>query len=170
MLPVVLLFTLTIAVSVEAKEGFYLGASMLFNDIGGEVNSGGTIAAGNGAGIKGGYGFNRYVAVETAYWMTRHDQAGGQPLDLTGYTVDVKVTFPVAGSHIEPYLAAGAGNYLLDHSRGSGWQVGLGMDIYLFSALSFDLGWTMRTIDFGTAPRVSGSVASMDAGIVYHFP
>jgi hypothetical protein len=161
------LFTASV---IEAKEGFYLGASMVFNDLRGDINTGNTIAPGNGAGLKGGYGLNRFVAIETFYWRTNHDIAGGRSIQLKGGTVDVKVTFQVTGSHIEPYLLVGAGNYLLDTLRGSGWDYGAGMDIYLVPALNFNVGWTRRTIDFGKAPTVSGEVDSMDIGLVYHFP
>ena len=154
---------------IEAKEGFYLGASMMFNDIGGNINAGNAIASGNGAGIKGGFGFNRYVAVETSYWRTNHDVEGSTSIYLKGFTADVKVTVPVTGSHIEPYFIAGAGNYLLESLRGSGWNFGVGMDIYLTPALNFTAGWIKRSIQFGAAPMVTAEVDSMDIGLVYHF-
>ena len=162
----VLLF---VSAPVSAKEGFYLGVNTLFNDIGGEVNTGNTIATGYGAGLKGGYGFNRTIAVETAYWITDHDIAGGRMVRLKGYTADIKVSFQFTRSHIEPYLLAGAGNYHLDSWKGSGWNIGAGLDIYLFPKLSFNVGWTKRMLELGNAPKVPGHVDSLDFGLAYHF-
>ena len=164
------LLVLFIAVPASAKAGFYLGAEMVFNDIGGEVNASNTIGSGNGVGLKGGVGFNRNIAVETSFWISNHDVAGGRAIDLKGFTVDVKATFPLADSHIEPYLLAGIGKYQLDATRGSGGHYGLGMDVYLFPALNFNVGLTRRNIAFGSAPKLSGEVTSMDFGIAYHFP
>jgi hypothetical protein len=159
---------LFITAPATAKEGFYIGPEIVFNDIGGQVNSEHTIASGNGLGIKGGFGFNRNVSVETAFWMTAHDVAGGRTADLRGFTLDMKMTFPIVNSHIEPYLLAGIGKYRLDSSRGNGWNLGAGIDVYLFPWLNFNVGLTRRIIDFGTAPKVSGEVTSMDIGFVYH--
>jgi hypothetical protein len=160
---------LLITAQAIAKQGFYIGPEIVFNDIGGQVNSDNTIASGNGLGLKGGFGFNRYVGVETSFWMTGHDVAGGRTTDLRGLTIDMKVNFPIVNSHIEPYLLAGIGQYRLNSTRGNGGNFGAGMDVYLFPWLNFNVGLTRRIIDFGTAPKVSGEVTSMDIGFVYHF-
>lgn len=159
---------LTIAPAI-AKQGFYIGPEIVFNDIGGQVNSENMIASGSGLGLKGGFGFNRNIAVETSFWMTDHDAAGGRTVDLKGLTIDMKVTFPIANSHIEPYILAGIGQYRLESTRGDGGNFGAGIDVYLYPWLTFNAGLTRRIIDFGTTPKVSGEVTSMDIGFVYHF-
>ena len=163
-----LALVLTIAPAI-AKQGFYIGPEIVLNDIGGQVNSENTIASGSGLGLKGGFGFNRNVAVETSFWMTGHDVAGGQMVDFKGLTIDMKVNFPIENSNIEPYLLAGIGQYRLESNRGNGGNFGAGIDVYLFPWLNFNVGLTKRIIDFGTTPKVSGEVTSLDFGFVYHF-
>ena len=160
---------LAFAAHAMATEGFYLGANMIFNNIEGTINPGKTIGPGSGAELKGGFGFKRYFAVEGSFWSTNHDVAGSRSIVLKGYTIDMKAQAHIRNSHIEPFILAGAGNYLLDTESGSGWHYGIGMDIYLIPALNLNACLTKRMIEFGAAPHVQGEVTSMDFGITYHF-
>jgi hypothetical protein len=163
------LLAFVFAAAAEATEGLYVGAEIVFADVSGTVNAGGSIASGNGVGFTGGYGISRHVAVEASTWSTSHNTSDGRTIDLQAALLDVKATFPIADSHIEPYLALGIGNYRLDTSRGDGWWYGAGMDISLSPAFSLNLGIARHAVSFGTDPKQSGDVTSMSFGIFYRF-
>jgi hypothetical protein len=165
-----LMIILSAATPGAAKQGAYIGVETVFNDIEGNVNPGKAVASGSGLGMKGGFGFNGHIALESSFWTTNHDVEGSHAVELRGFMIDVKVTFPVRDSPIEPYLLVGVGSYRLDTTRGDGWHYGAGMDIYLFPSVSFNAGLSRRIIDFGTTARVSGAVTGMDFGFAYHFP
>ncbi|MDH4162026.1 MAG: porin family protein [Nitrospirota bacterium] len=165
---------LLIAAPASAKSGFYLGVNMLFNDISGEINSPEVLDAGNGLGLRAGFGLNRYLALEGAIWKTEHDRTGGGSTDLKAGTLDLKLNLPLSGSNIEPYVLVGFGRYTLETGsasvNGTGTQFGIGMDIYLFPELSFNAGLTRRNITFDTpGTDEDGKVTSLDFGFTYHF-
>jgi hypothetical protein len=168
------LLLLTAAPAV-AKEGFYLGVNVPFNDINGDVNSQDSINTGNGRGLRGGYGLSQYISIEAGYWKTKHTNTyGGNAADLEAGTVDLKINIPHAGNHIEPYLLVGAGRYTIEQNRisrdGKGSRIGIGMDIYLFPALSLNLGFTHNNVTFTNAGQdIGGKIATMDFGLTYHF-
>lgn len=170
---IVLLVVLGLALlttPASAKSGFYLGANLLFNDFSGDIDN---VDAGNGLGLRAGVGLNRYLAIEGAIFQTDHDVTGGGSVDFTGLTVDLKLNFPLSGSNIEPYLVGGIGSYELDNGStttdGTGMQIGIGMDIYLFPELSFNVGLMRRNITFDTDPETDAKVTTLDFGITYHF-
>jgi hypothetical protein len=169
LLPLVLFLTVTMAAAADAKEGFYLGAGMVFNDIGGNINSEKTIASGNGFGVKGGYGVSRYIALETSFSVTDHVVSTARSIELEAAVISVKASLPTAESPIEPYLVLGIGKYMLDSKRGAGWQYGAGMDINISPAFILNVGIARSVMDIGSAPRESGEVTSMDIGIIYRF-
>jgi len=167
-LQMVMLVTAMMAATAEAKEGFSLGAEMVFVDIGGTVNTGYSISGGDGAGVTAGYGIGRYIAIEATIQSTKHAVTDGRQVELTAGLIGVKALLPRANSHIEPYLLLGIGRYILDTRRGDGWRCGAGMEIRLVPAFSFTIGIARHFIDLDPAP--SGDVTSMDIGVVYHFP
>jgi hypothetical protein len=164
-----------IATPVVAKEGFYLGINMLFNDVSGEYFDSVNIDSGNGLGLRGGFGLNRYLAIEAGIWKTKHDmKSGGNTADLKAGTLDLKINFPLSGSHIEPYLLVGLGKYTLEQNGfsedGKGGRFGIGMDIYLFPELSFNAGITRNNVTFTHAGQdKDGKITSLDFGVTYHF-
>ena len=169
---VLLLF---IAASAIAKEGFYLGANVQFNDISGDINSPETVHSGNGRGLRGGFGLNQNYAIEVGIWKTKHTPANsGGAADLEAGTLDLKVGFPLSGSHIEPYLLVGAGIYTIEQngisSDGKGGRIGIGIDIYLFPALSLNVGFTRNKATFTNAGQdIGGTITTTDFGLTYHF-
>lgn len=165
----VLLAVLFAAAVTEAKEGMYLAAEMVFVDIGGTVNTGGSIAAGDGGGVMAGYGISRNFAIEASVRSSDHLLSDGRRVGLTAALFGVKMSLPLAKSHLEPYLVIGIGKYLLDTTRGDGWRYGAGVAIHLSPAFSLSLGISRDSIDFGSSPRVSGDATSMDIGIAYYF-
>ena len=172
-LTVVLL--LFIAAPARAKEGFYLGANALFNDISGDINSPETVSSGNGRGLRGGFGLNRHFAIEVGIWKTKHTPANGvSAADLEAGTLDLKISFPLSGSYIEPYLLVGAGDYTIEQSgissKGNGGRIGTGIDIYLFPALSLNVGFTYNKVTFTNSGQdIGGKITTTDFGLTYHF-
>jgi hypothetical protein len=164
-----------IASPAMAKEGFYLGVNVLFNDISGDINSGDTFDSGDGSGLRGGYGLNRHLAVEAGIWKTKHDlKTGGSTADLKAGTLDLKINFPLSRSHIEPYLLAGVGTYTLEQNGfsadGKGPRIGIGLDIYLFPELNFNVGLTRNNVTFTrNGNDVEGKITTLDFGFTYHF-
>jgi len=175
---VILLWVLALAViatPATAKEGFYLGVNVLFNDISGEYNSPEWMDSGNGLGLRAGIGLNRYLAFEAGLWKTDHDMKFGTgSADLTGATIDAKLNLPLSGSQIEPYIQAGVGSYEVSQNGfsedGKGGQLGIGMDIYLFPELSFNVGLMRRNITFEHNNNdIKAKVTTLDFGFTYHF-
>jgi len=166
---------LIIAAPAAAKEGLYLGANMLFNDISGGINSPEWVNSGKGLWLRGGFGLNRYLSFEAGLWETKHDlKNGGPSAALKAGTLDLKVNFPIKGSHIEPYLLVGYGSYTIEQNGfsedGKGSRFGIGMDIYLFPKLSFTIGLTRNNVTFTHAGQdIDGKITSTDYGITYHF-
>jgi predicted porin len=169
---VLLLF---ITAPAGAKEGFYLGANVQFNDISGEINSPETIHSGNGRGLRGGFGLNRNFAIEAGIWKTKHTPANsGGAANLEAGTLDLKIGFPLSGSYFEPYLLVGAGRYTIEQngitSDGKGGRIGIGIDIYLFPALSLNVGFTHNKVTFTNSGQdIGGKITTTDFGITYHF-
>jgi predicted porin len=167
-----LLFT---AAPAAAREGFYLGANVLFNDISGDVNSPETVNSGNGRGLRGGFGLNTYFAIEAGIWKTKHIPVnGGSAANLEAGTLDLKISFPLSGSYMEPYLLVGAGSYTIEQSGisrdGKGGRIGVGIDMYLFPALSLNVGFTHNKVTFtNSGQNIGGKITTMDFGITYHF-
>ena len=158
-----------------SKEGLYLGVNLLFNDIGGDINSGDTFDSGDGLGLRGGYGLNRYFAIEAGIWKTKHDLTyGGKTANLKAGTVDLKISFPLSKSYIEPYLLAGVGTYSLEQNGfsedGTGGRIGIGMDIYLSPELNLNVGLTRSNVTFThNGSNVNGKITTLDFGFTYHF-
>jgi len=164
-----------VAAPAAAKEGFYLGINVQFNDISGGINSPETVNSGNGRGLRGGFGLNRHFAIEVGIWKTKHTPANGvSAADLEAGTLDLKISFPLSGSYIEPYLLVGAGDYTIEQSgissKGNGGRIGTGIDIYLFPALSLNVGFTYNKVTFTNSGQdIGGKITTTDFGITYHF-
>jgi len=173
----VLLLLLMVAVAAsqaQAKEGFYLGANLLFNNIGGDIND---LKYGNGLGLHAGYGLNRYLAFEAGVFKTGNDiKSVGGTAWFKGGTIDAKLTFPLTGSHMEPYIFGGVGWYKIAYPvqtiEGYGGQLGVGVDIYLFPELNLSVGLSRRNINFDATsvfPEKKAKVTTLDIGLTYHF-
>jgi len=164
-----------IAAPAVAKEGFYLGANVQFNDISGDINSPKTVNSGNGRGLRGGFGLNKYFAIEAGVWKTEHTPTNdGSAAYLEAGTLDLKISFPLSGSYIEPYLLVGAGSYTIEQNRisrdGKGGRIGIGIDIYLFPALSLNVGFTHNKVTFANSGQdIGGKITTTDFGLTYHF-
>jgi len=165
---------LLVASPAMAKEGFYLGAYIPVNHISGDISN---LDNGGGLAARAGIGFNKYLALEGSIFKTRHDVDGGGTDDFKGATLDLKLNFPLTGSKIEPYALIGIGGYRLEGSgfdyKGGGAQFGVGLDMYMYPELSFNVGLTWRNITFDSGTPggvdVDADVRTFDVGITYHF-
>ncbi len=180
-----ILALMLIASPAMAREGFYLGGYIPINSISGSssdlngddfINS---LDTGAGLGLRLGYGFNRYFAIQGSIFVTRHNSSfTGITEDFTGAELDAKINFPLTGQNFEPYVLLGVGSYELGDSFGSfkgvGTQAGVGIDFYLSPELSLNTGvtWTRITFDsndFGVPADVDANVTTVDIGLTYHF-
>jgi hypothetical protein len=174
MILTVLLLVLN-AAPVVAKDGFYLGVNVQFNDISGDINSPESVNPDNGLGLCGGFGLNQYLAIEVGIWRSKHDMKnGGQPTDLKAGTIDLKAKLPLTGSYIEPYLLVGAGRYTIEQngntSYGKGGRIGIGMDMYLSPKLSLNVGYTLNNVTFANSGQdIGGKISTTYFGLTYHF-
>jgi hypothetical protein len=165
---------LFVASPSAAKEGLYFGANILFSDPSGGLSN---LDSGNGFALRGGIGIGRYLSLDASIFKTAHDlKDGSGTADLKGGMIDAKVSFPISGSHIEPYIFGGAGTYKLEYPSvtrdGRGGLLGVGIDIYLFPQLSMSVGLVQTNISFDATagnPSMRGEVTTLDIGLTYHF-
>jgi hypothetical protein len=115
-------------------------------------------------------GFGRYFSVEGTLFKTQHDATVGTA-DFRGLTVDAKLSLPLTGSDIEPYLKLGVGTYELDANGnvdGEGTDFGFGLDLYLAPELALGLGYTKRNIKLDPG-SFNIDVDSLEVALTYHF-
>ena len=186
----VMLACVFFAAPAMAKQGLYLGGFFQLTDISGESISAfseeyfDSLDPGLGFGGRLGYGFNNYLAIEGSLFASFHttDFLGIADLEsqlLTGETIDIKLTIPLQGSTVEPYIFIGIGAYQIGDTggtyfSGTGSQFGAGIDIYSTPELSINIGLTWRSIEFDNADfpftfEADADVVSIDVGIAYHF-
>ncbi len=166
-----------------ATQGLYLGVYIPYDDISGDVRD---LDSGKGLGGRAGIGLNRYLAIEGTLFKSEHDRnLSGTTHDFKGGTLDLKLSFPLTGSNIEPFLIVGAGSYKLEYPadpipttsslnsilKGDGTLWGFGIDMYMFPELSFGVGYTRTSITFdsGTIINKDVDVKTLDVGLTYHF-
>lgn len=155
------------ATPAMAKDGLYLGGLLMWNDLSEDASN---LDAGGGWGLRAGVGFGRYISVEGTLFNTEHDYAGGTA-DFTGLTVDAKLSFPLSGSDIEPYIKLGVGTFELDAGTdydGEGTNFGFGVDIYFAPELALGLGYTKRNINMDPG-SLNIDVDSLEVALTYHF-
>lgn len=161
-----------------AKEGGGLGAYLLFNDYGKGINSAGIrYGRGDGWGIRGSYGVNRYLAVDADLWKTTNDRYTAVNSVVTtasavwfrALTVDIKLSLPMPESHIEPYVLAGRGAYRLDHIDGVGNHVAVGLEISLVPDVILHVAIVKRYLTLDTTPSRSAVGTDMQTGLTYYF-
>jgi len=155
--------------------------------ISGDAGTG--VNSGNGWGLLGGYGFNRYVAIEANYGRTKHEEESmlygmryTQPANLNSWSGYAKLNFPLTTldraqvMSVEPYLKAGVGHYekaaggYSNAVKSDGLQYGIGLEVYLFKELSVEADWTTTKVKFNSNDvDMKGDVRTIDVGVVYHF-
>ena len=113
MVLMVLMLTL-VAAPAMAKEGFFIGASLIpSEDISGDFGS--HFDGGSGYAFRLGLGFNKYFSIEGVLERTSLDLKGGGSADLDGIGVNARLNFPLTTldsakvMSFEPYVLAGYG-------------------------------------------------------------
>lgn len=174
----VLMLTL-IAAPAMAKEGFFIGASLIPSvDISGDAGNG--LGDGSGYAFRLGLGFNKYFSIEGVLERTEMDMTGGGTMDLDGIGVNARLNFPLTTldsakvMSFEPYVLAGYGMYDTKpqggtSNSGNGFRVGIGIEQYLFKELSVNIGYTSTSVTFDTNPKLDGTIRVIDIGLTYHF-
>jgi len=163
------------AAPAAAKDGFYVGAGTLFNNIRGDTTAPESFEAGNGPALFGGLGFYGNFAIEAGVWKSKHPaKPGGSANDLEAGTLDLKILFPIHESHIEPFVLLGAGSYTIEQGRftehGKGGRIGVGIDIYLFPDIALSVGFAQSHITFrSNTADPDANITSMQYSISYHF-
>ena len=168
-----------IASPVVAKEGFFVGISLIPSvDISGDAGRG--VDGGSGYGFKLGLGFNKYFSIEGVLERMELDATGGK-IDLDGLGVNARLNFPLTTldsakvMSFEPYVLAGYGMYDAkpkgggQSNSGNGFRLGIGIEQYLFKELSVNIGYTSTSVTFDTNPEMDGTIRVIDIGLIYHF-
>lgn len=168
-----------IASPAVAKEGFFIGASLLPSvDISGDAGNG--ISDGSGYAFRLGLGFGKYFSIEGVLERTELDGTGGVKVDMDGIGVNARLNFPLTTldsakvMSFEPYVLAGYGMYDAKpqggtSSSGNGFRLGIGIEQYLFKELSVNIGYTSTSVTFDTNPERDGTIRVIDIGLIYHF-
>jgi opacity protein-like surface antigen len=168
-----------IATPVTAKEGFFIGASLIPSvDISGDAGRG--LDGGSGYAFRLGLGFGKYFSIEGVLERMEMDVTGGGKMDLDGIGVNARLNFPLTTldsakvMSFEPYVLAGYGMYDAKSQGGSsnsgnGFRLGVGIEQYLFRELSVNLGYTSTSVTFDTNPKLDGTIRVIDIGLIYHF-
>lgn len=168
------------------RPGVYLGLAGTSNFVANQANApvNGFIDHGGGFGLFLGGRFSPMFALELGYSLNVHNPVQywtGEVIDallLHAWTLDMKILFPNR-SIVRPYLQAGAGVYELasyanstHYRNGVGFQLGVGMDIWLnrfFSlggrALYHGIFFTQDIVDY--RPYLSNVSVEVDFKI--HF-
>jgi opacity protein-like surface antigen len=177
---IVMVLALTlIATQAMAKEGFFIGASLIPSvDISGDAGK--PFDGGSGYAFRLGLGFSKYFSIEGVLERTSLDQKGGGSTDMDGIGVNARLNFPLTTldsakvMSFEPYVLAGYGMYDAksqggQSTSGNGFRLGIGIEQYLFKELSVNIGYTSTSVTFDTNPKADGTIRVIDIGLIYHF-
>jgi opacity protein-like surface antigen len=182
LLLLVVLAVMFIATPVMAKEGMYLGAGLVFNNIvGSDVD---VYDPAGGFDLRIGRSFGS-IAIEGNVLRVAHmGKPGFADADMTGVNLDLRVSFSQTQDPDQVYLLVGLGAYTLDLSNGNdfsgtGLNLGAGMEHFFNDQVSLNLAAIYRFIDYTDAtiggidytldPAWSGDAFSLHAGINLYF-
>ncbi len=149
-LPLAILLVTTVPAS--ARQGFYLGIQLPWDDIRGDFDNriAPSVDPGLGIGLIFGYGITPNFSLETDLSVSSHDSAGAT-IDFTEWSVNAKFAF-LAPQPIQPYILAGVGYYSLGDSSlrfgGYGYNLGVGVDFYTIYRWSFGIGVIEKFITY----------------------
>jgi hypothetical protein len=139
-------------VPASARQGFFLGIQLPWNDIRGDFDNriAPSVDPGLGFGLIFGYGITPNFSLETDLSVSSHNSAGAT-IDFTEWSVDAKFAF-LAPQPIQPYILAGYGYYTLGDSSltfgGYGASLGVGVDFYTIYYWSFGIGIIEKFITY----------------------
>lgn len=172
--------------SAFARQGFYLGAGVPYNTVGGDFDGKSflvgpddiiiqpEIDGGFGYGILAGYGFTPAWALELSYLASSHDAeflGGSGDVKYSAFNIDLKYSL-LTSQATQPYFRVGIGFPKLVVEDGSasflgqvgdaeytgvGLNLGVGVDHYVTPHFSVGAGATYRIVEYDEAEGVVGS-------------
>ncbi|MFQ5579371.1 MAG: porin family protein [Nitrospiria bacterium] len=192
----VVIIVVSLVASVDrsfAKQGLYLGAEILYNNISGDFDgtNGPDSDDGGGVGLILGYGFTPNFSAQLNLDVSFHDASvvTGSPVSdstLNAFLLVVKYNF-LSGQQLRPYVNGGLGVFsfniddpFLDvELSGDGLQLGLGVDYIISPNISFGFGIERWFIDYdemdvggltlALTPEVGGDTTSVKINSVFYF-
>lgn len=177
----VLAVLLALNVPAFAKEGFYLGVQLPYDNIQGDFDNNlmPSVDPGLGIGLIAGYGITPNFSLEIDLSSSSHTSAGAT-IDFTEFSFDAKYAF-LAPEPVQPYLLLGFGGYTLGDSSltlgGNGYNLGVGVDFYTMSGWSFGLGLIRKIITYDRIEQgnvillqnLNGDTTTLRFDATYHF-
>jgi opacity protein-like surface antigen len=175
-----------IATPAMAKEGVYFGAGLAYDNIvGSDLNN---WDAGGGLNLKFGYNFGS-IALEGDWFKTAHSgKPGYVDADLSGVSLNVRVSFSQTNDPNQVYLLAGLGAFKLEFDRpdalgiteitGQGVNLGVGVEHYFNEQVALNVGLIYRIITYDEAKDSLGTFSisdqngdtfSLNAGLNFYF-
>lgn len=190
---VCLMMLVAMASVASAKEGFYIGAQIPYNTIGGDFD-GKTISKYDpaaGLGLLAGYTFPINLAVEVDIARSAHSWKYDTSLAtysgtdvFTEVSLNGKYSF-VVSNEFQPYLFAGIGSFAISGKdlatdktetlSGTGVNAGVGADYYFTPNVSAGLGVIQKFITYdkysgGTLIKnIKGDTTTVRFDVGYHF-
>jgi hypothetical protein len=177
----VLAVSLAVNIPAFAKQGFYLGVQLPYDNIQGDFDNriAPSVDPGLGIGLIFGYGITPNVSFEIDLSSSSHDSAGAR-IDFTEFSFDAKYAF-LAPEPVQPYLLAGFGGYSLGDSSltfgGYGYNLGIGVDFYTVYNWSFGIGIIRKIITYDRVEKgnvillqdLNGDTTTIRFDATYHF-
>lgn len=190
---VILVIALT-ASPVIAKEGFYLGADLGFNNVVGSGHWFDSIDNAVGAGFRAGYNFGQ-VALEGELIGSSHNDriAGFSDGDLAGLSINLKAYFTQPRDPDQFYALVGLGAYSFKETdefygdrfkfKGSGVNLGAGWEHFFSDHVALNISGIYRIIRYDDVeingvtfdandPSIdgeNGDVFSINLGVNFYF-
>jgi hypothetical protein len=187
----IILSGLFLAQSASAKDGFYTGILYTNTTIKGKSSDTvdkayfDSLDPGQGITLQLGWGLNEYLAIEGSLFRTYHDtdflgMANLQRQMFSGLTLAIRLNLPIPDSRYTPYGYLGIGKYEIGdsggtHYKGSGNELGLGLEVAIDPMVALTGGVARREITFDSGDLhldkdTDVTATSWNLGIVYHFP
>lgn len=153
-----------------AKEGMYLGAGLVYDNIvGSDVSN---YDAGGGGNIKFGYNFGT-IALEGDWFKSGHaGKPGYTDADLSGFSVNLRVFLSETNDPNQFYFLGGIGAFKLEFKQatisgveeltGGGVNLGGGLEHYFNQNVALNLGLIYRLIVYNEAKDAFGTYSISD--------
>ncbi len=168
-----------ISTPVMAREGAYFGVGIIGANILSNESPVGDYDAGGGYELRIGHSFGS-IALELNAFSTRHTSTIYVDSDLTGVSVDLRVSFSETHDPSQVYLLAGLGAYSFENTvgqelTGSGVNLGGGIEHFFNEQVALDLRGVFRFIDYDSfngyllTSNVNGDTFTLGAALNLYF-
>jgi hypothetical protein len=162
-----------VATPVMAKEGLYLGAGFVYNNILSDDLA--FLDPAVGVELKVGVNLGS-IAVEGNLIRSTHDDTdpGFGNADFTGVSVDLRISFSETHDPNQVYLLAGLGAYEIEENGasidGTGLNLGVGVEHRFNEQVALDIKGVYRAIEYDEGGfTVDGDTFSVGAGLNLYF-